>query len=50
LTSRLDEALGDAYRVAVLRAERETGLSRSTFPATSPYAYDQAIAADFWPE
>jgi hypothetical protein len=50
LKSKLDEAVGEAYELALIEAERETGLPENTFPATCPYAFAQAMDADFWPE
>ncbi len=50
LMSRLDQAIPDAYRLALVEAERETGLARDTFPPVCPYAFDQAISAAYWPE
>lgn len=50
LRSRLDEAIRNAYRLALVEAERETGLMRQTFPATCPYPFEMAIDPDFWPE
>ena len=49
LKSRLDEAMFEAYQDAVVEAEYETGLSRKSFPAVSPFAFDQAMDPDFWP-
>ena len=49
LKSKLDEAMGEAYQLAIIEAGRETGLPESAFPAVCPYAFDQAIGADFWP-
>ncbi len=43
-------ALADAYRLAVIGARRETGLSASTFPQTCPWTFEQAVDAEFWPE
>jgi hypothetical protein len=39
----------DSYRLALIEAERETGLARATFPPMGPFAFEQAIDADFWP-
>jgi len=50
LKAQLDTAMRDAYRLALVGAERETGLARGTFPATCPYAFEQAVETDFWPE
>lgn len=50
LKSQLDEAMADAYGVAVIRADRETGLGRSAFPQQSAFTFDQATDEDFWPD
>lgn len=50
LQSRLPETIEQAYRLALVAVERETGLMRSTFPAECPYSYDQMIDDGFWPE
>ena len=49
LRAVLDEAMADAYRIAMVRAEGETGLTEGTFPYECPYPFGQAIDADFWP-
>jgi hypothetical protein len=50
LLSVLEEASRNAYRLALLAAERETGLAAETFPAACPYPFDKAVDPDFWPE
>jgi hypothetical protein len=50
LKAQLGQAMRDAYRLALVEAQRETGLARSTFPNECPYAFDQAMSPDFWPE
>ena len=50
LKAMLDAAMRNAYRLALVEAERETGLARGTFPAACPYGFDQATRSDFWPE
>ena len=50
LKSLLDEAMRSAYRRALNEAVAETGFVRTTFPAECPYAFEQAVRADFWPE
>lgn len=50
LSSRAPEAMAEAWTLAVIQAQRDTGLSRSTFPATCSYPYEQVISPDFWPE
>jgi hypothetical protein len=49
LKAILPQAIGNAYRLALLEAERETGLSRDLFPALCPWPFDRLIADDFWP-
>lgn len=50
LKSQLHEAVQDAYEIARLRATRETGLPRQTFPPSCPFSFDDAMNPDFWPE
>lgn len=50
LRSALDEAIGEAYRVARLEAETETGIDRNVFPAGCPWPFAQAMDEDFWPD
>jgi hypothetical protein len=50
LKSKLDQAIHDAYRLALIEAEKETGLARGTFPAACPWSFDQMTSSEFWPE
>jgi len=50
LRARLPEAVASAYERAVDTAYAETGLSRSTFPTSYPWSFDQIMNAAFWPE
>jgi hypothetical protein len=50
LKSQLDEALGVAYRRAVVDAMVETGLKKNNFPLTCPWSYDEIMQPEFWPE
>ncbi len=50
LTPQLDDAVRQAYRLAVIEAERQTRLSRKTFPATCPWSFDQIMSDTFLPE
>ena len=50
LKARVDEALPEAYELAVIGAARETGLPESAFPEATPYRYEQAVDDVFWPE
>ncbi|WP_287602380.1 DUF29 domain-containing protein [Thiothrix sp.] len=44
------EELVDAYDVAKVAAERETGLPESTFPVECPWTFGQVTDSDFMPE
>jgi hypothetical protein len=50
LKAQLDEVMLDAYHLAQIRAERETGLAVETFPETCPFTFDQVMAEDFLPD
>jgi len=50
LKRRIPKAFDEAYRFAAGLAETETGLDQSTFPERCPWTFEQAIAADFWPQ
>lgn len=45
----LADALSSAYRYALIDAERETGLARSTFAATCPWRDDDVLSDAFLP-
>lgn len=47
LKSKLDEAIAEAYQLAIIEAGRETGLPESAFPSRCPYSFAQAMDADF---
>jgi len=49
LKSKLDEAIEQAYRLAVIETERETGLPETTFPRTCPFSFPQMMDETFWP-
>ncbi len=50
LKPQLDAAIQHAYRLAAIEAERQTRLSRETFPATCPWSFDQIMSDAFLPE
>ncbi len=50
LKARLAENLVSAYDLAVLSAQRDTGLDRPMFPSSNPYAATQALDEGFYPE
>ena len=49
LKSQLSQARQDAYKLAFVQTERETGLARP-FPTPCPFTYEEAVNPDFWPE
>ena len=49
LKSSLDDAIIEAYRVAQLEAENETGIDKDSFPSVCPWSFEQMMAEDFWP-
>jgi hypothetical protein len=49
LKAILAPAIAQAYRRALIEAERETGLDAATFPANCPYSFAQMMSGDFWP-
>lgn len=50
LKSSLDDAIIEAYRVAQLEAENETGIDKDSFPSVCPWSFEQMMAEDFWPD
>lgn len=50
LKATLEPAIDNAYRLALIEAERETGLSRSNFPAECPWSFAQMADETFWPD
>lgn len=50
LKPRLEPAIRDAYRLALIEAEKETGLLRRTFPGECPWTFEQMMDEGFWPE
>ncbi|MDQ5770480.1 DUF29 domain-containing protein [Thiothrix subterranea] len=50
LKHHASEELTDAYDVAKIGAERETGLPESTFPTECPWSFEQVMNPDFMPD
>ena len=50
LRSVMAAAIAEAYRVALLAAQRETGLDADVFPATCPWSFDEIVDDAFWPD
>jgi hypothetical protein len=49
LKTVLPAVLAEAYRIARIEAENETGLPDATFPADCPWSFEQMMDEDFWP-
>jgi len=49
LKSILGEAIAEAFRVAKIEAENETGLAEDSFPEVCAWSFEQVMADDFWP-
>jgi Domain of unknown function DUF29 len=50
LRPMLPHVITQAWRRAVLDAQRETGLDASNFPSECPWTAEQALDDAFWPE
>lgn len=50
LEATLPSSLADAHEVAVIAAERETGLPEEIFPRLCPYTVEQVTSADYMPD
>ncbi|WP_367114671.1 DUF29 domain-containing protein [Thiohalocapsa sp.] len=50
LKSYLDEAIARAYRLAVIEAEKQTGLPETTFPDRCPFGIADMLDDHFWPD
>lgn len=50
LKAQLGEAIDNAYRVARITAESETGLPDATFPKTCSWTFEQLMNDQFWPD
>ena len=50
LHARLNEFIADSYIDSVLLAAKETGLDESAFPVQCPYAQDDLLNSEFYPE
>ena len=50
LRPQLTQRLSKAYGKALLKAEKETQLPAQTFPASCPYAMDDILREDYYPE
>jgi hypothetical protein len=46
LKPKLPQAWEDAWKPALIQAQRETGLDTAAFPLTNPFTLDEAISTD----
>jgi hypothetical protein len=44
------ETLSEAYESAVLKAAKEMKVAESWFPPTCPFALEQVLDTDYWPD
>ncbi|MGD9409663.1 MAG: DUF29 domain-containing protein [Thiohalocapsa sp.] len=49
LKAYLDAAIARAYQLAVIEAEKQTGLPAATFPERCPFSFDEMADEQFWP-
>jgi hypothetical protein len=50
LRPRLQDAIAEAYDLAMLIAQRETGLAEGAFPASCSYGAEEILDPDFLPQ
>ncbi len=46
----LPQAIEQAYGIAVLQAETETGLPETAFPANCPWSFEAMMSENVWPD
>ena len=49
LRSKIDEAMAQAYDVAVVKAAKETAIDEDGFPGACPWTFEEAVSEEFWP-
>ena len=49
LRSKIEEAMAQAYEVAVVKAARETAIDEDGFPEACPWTFQEAVSEEFWP-
>ena len=50
LKPRLDDMLVDAYRLAIVKAAKETKLEKKSFPAECPLNWQEITYSEFYPK
>jgi len=49
LRSKIEDAMTQAYEVAVVKAAKETAIDEDGFPAACPWTFQEAASEEFWP-
>ncbi|MDQ7089971.1 MAG: DUF29 domain-containing protein [Methylococcales bacterium] len=49
LKPRLNDILEDAYRLAIVKAAKETKLSKKDFPSICPWNWEEIMDSEFYP-
>jgi len=49
LKHAINEIIPKAWKIAVVKAEYETGIDKRTFPQQCPWTFEQVMDDDFWP-
>jgi hypothetical protein len=50
LQAYLDAAIARAYQLAVIEAEKQSGLPAATFPERCPFSFGEMADEQFWPD
>jgi len=50
LKPRLNDILEDAYRLAIVKAAKETKLSKKDFPNSCPWNWEKIMDSEFYPD
>src|ERR1700722_13295997 len=49
LRSKIEDAMTQAYEVAVVKAAKETAIDEDGFPAACPWTFQVPVPQEFWP-
>ena len=49
LKNQLDEVLKKAYKIGMIKAQKETFINEKVFPQKCPYSFEEIIKDDFYP-
>jgi len=50
LKSALNTILTEAYRLAIVKAAKETNLDKKSFPVECPWSWEELVDAEFYPD